>query len=71
LSLAAIAAVGFVLLALGYWTLLVPEGWLTVLAIISVAASLLLVFVTWNIQLVFSVIINAAILYWVLVLAPQ
>jgi hypothetical protein len=69
-GLALVGAVGFVLLALSYWGLLVPTSWFPMLAVISAGASLLLVFATWNIQFIFSVIINAAILYWALVLGP-
>jgi hypothetical protein len=54
-------------MALSYWGLLVPATWLQGLAIVSVTASLLLTALTWNIQFVFSVAINLAILYWALV----
>lgn len=66
-ALAAASAVGFCLLALSYWGLVVPTAWLPALAVISVTTSLLLVAVTWNIQFIFSVFINIAILYWALV----
>ena len=64
--LAVAGMVGFVLLALSHWGLLVPAGWFKALATVSAVASLLLVAITWNKSFVFSVLINVGILYWAL-----
>ena len=64
--LAVLSAVGFCLLALSYFGLLVPTGWFTPLAVIAAAASLALIVVTWNVQFIVGVAIDLAILYWAL-----
>jgi hypothetical protein len=66
--LAVVSLVGFVLLALSFWGLLVPVSWFEPLAIGAVAASLLLIAITWNRQFVFGVAIDLAVLYWALAL---
>ena len=65
-ALVIIATVGFILLALSHWGLLVPAGWLKALAVIAVSASLLLIAVTWNYQFVVGIAIDFGILYWAL-----
>jgi hypothetical protein len=69
--LAVVSLVGFVLLALSVWGLLVPASWFEPLAIGAVAASLLLIAITWNRQFVFGVAIDLAILYWALELGRE
>jgi hypothetical protein len=69
--LAIVSLVGFVLLALSFWGLLVPAAWFEPLAIVAVAASLLLIAITWNRQFVFGVAIDVVILYWALALGRE
>jgi hypothetical protein len=64
--LSVIAILGFVLLALSYWNLLVPSEWFTGLALASATTSLLLIAVTWNNQFVIGLAIDVAIIYWAL-----
>jgi len=65
-ALVVVAMIGFILLALSHWGLLVPASWFKALAVISAVASLLLIALTWDKWFVFAVLINVGILYWAL-----
>lgn len=64
--LAVASAVGFVLLALSHFGFLVPHAWFAPIGVVSTALSLLLIAVTFNIQFVVGIAINAAVIYWAL-----
>jgi len=66
IALVVVALIGFILLALSHWGLLVPASWFKTLALISAVASLLLIALTWDKWFVFAVLINIGILYWAL-----
>lgn len=65
-ALVVVAMIGFALLALSHWGLLVPAGWFKTLAVISAGASLLLIALTWDKWFVFGALIDIGILYWAL-----
>jgi hypothetical protein len=64
--LAVVATLGFFLVALSYWGLIVPVGWFAPLAIGSAAVSLVLIAATWSVQLVVGAAINVGIFIWAL-----
>ena len=69
--LATVAAVGFVLLALSFWGLVVPTSWFQTIAVVSVVASMLLIIITWSNTFVVAVLIDAAILVWAFWWGPE